>query len=201
MTIINNRSSLATDPIRNFRFLVTFQKHAPNSTGWQPKATIGFTQVSGLSVSTASIPYREGGYNTTVHQIPGQSQFSPVTMQRGMMLGTPQHWDWMKTIFSTVSGDGARNPDTSFRSDVEIAILNHPVVDGAANTSEIDYSETIKNAMKVKLFNAWITSVAYSDLNAGDNAFLVEQISLVHEGMDVQISPASLAASPSNFVA
>lgn len=201
MTIINNRSSLATDPIRNFRFLVKFQKHVEGSTGWKPSATVGFTQVSGLSVATAAIPYREGGYNTTVHQIPGQSQFSPVTMQRGMMLGTPQHWDWMKTMFSTVAGDGARNADTSFRADVEIFVLNHPYVDGAANTDETAYSKTIKHAMNIKLYNAWITSLAYSDLNAGDNAFLVEQITLVHEGMDIRLSDKSLADSPAGFVA
>lgn len=200
MTIINNRSRLATDPIRNFRFLVKFYKHVEGG-GWTPSATLGFTQVSGLSAQVAAIPYREGGYNTTVHQIPGQAQFSPVTMQRGMMLGTSQHWDWLKTIFSSVSGAGARNPDTSFRADVEIYILNHPYVDGAANTDEIDYSQAIKKAMKIKLFNAWITSIAYSDLNAGDNAFLVEQITLVHEGFDIQVSDASLAASPGAFVA
>ena len=212
MTIINNRSSLATDPIRNFRFLVRFQKHVEGSDGWKPSATVGFTQVSGLSVATAAIPYREGGYNSTVHQIPGQSQFSPVTMQRGMMIGTPQHWNWMKTMFSTVSGDGVRAADTSFRADVEIAILDHPYVAGGANISETGYSGTMANggnqdtfgdgagvAMRVKLYNAWITSLAYSDLNAGDNAFLVEQLTLVHEGMDIRLAEKDISSKVPNF--
>jgi hypothetical protein len=40
--------------------------------------------------------------------------------------------------------------------------------------------------MRFKVYNAWITSVAYSDLNAGDNALFVEQMVLVHEGFDVK---------------
>jgi hypothetical protein len=39
--------------------------------------------------------------------------------------------------------------------------------------------------MRFKVYNAWITSLAYSDLNAGDNAILVEQMSLTHEGFEV----------------
>ena len=39
--------------------------------------------------------------------------------------------------------------------------------------------------MKIGLANAWITSLAYSDLSAGDNAVIVEQLTLVHEGMDI----------------
>ena len=44
-------------------------------------------------------------------------------------------------------------------------------------------------AMRFQVYNAWPTSVAYSDLNAGDNAIFVEQITLVHEGFDVNWAP------------
>jgi phage tail-like protein len=39
--------------------------------------------------------------------------------------------------------------------------------------------------MRFKVYNAWPTTVAYSDLNAGDNALYVEQMTLVHEGFDL----------------
>jgi phage tail-like protein len=39
-------------------------------------------------------------------------------------------------------------------------------------------------AMQFKVYNAWPTAVAYSDLNAGDNSLFVEQMTLVHEGFD-----------------
>jgi hypothetical protein len=38
------------------------------------------------------------------------------------------------------------------------------------------------------VYNAWPTALAYSDLNAGDNSLLVEQMTLVHEGFDVSWS-------------
>ena len=186
-TVINNRSSQLTDPLRNFRFLVTFQpqgEFAKNGLGLT-QATIGFTSVSGLSVATDSIPYREGGYNTTVHQIPGQTTFTPLTLQRGVLLGTKQNWDWMRNLFATVTAAGTtRAVDQNFRCDLEIAVLSHPIP-GSPNENDTTTKSDDHVAMRFKVYNAWPTSVAYSDLNAGDNALLVEQMTLVHEGFDI----------------
>jgi phage tail-like protein len=221
-TILNNRSNIATDPIRNFRFLVTFVPQGNTSIKTSGTATkgvttvtetittdgtanswstalaaipFGFTSVSGLAVSTDSIPYREGGYNTTVHQIPGQTSFAPITLQRGVILGSSQNWNWMRELFQTVQGAVTRTTADNFRCDIEIAVLSHPIastatgnVTGTAQTPG-DYGygtlEDDHVSMRFKVYNAWITSLAYSDLNAGDNAILVEQMTLVHEGFDV----------------
>jgi phage tail-like protein len=149
------------------------------------KATLGFTSVSGLSVATDSIPYREGGYNTTVHQIPGQTTFTPLTLQRGVLIGSKQNWDWMRNLFATVtSGNTTRGVDQNFRCDLEIAVLSHPMP-GSPNANDTTTTSQDHVAMRFKVYNAWPTSVAYSDLNAGDNALFVEQMTLVHEGFDV----------------
>jgi phage tail-like protein len=193
-TIINNRSVLETDPIRNFRFLVTFKPHsAEGSASWyKSDVTLGFTSVSGLSVTTDSIPYREGGYNTTVHQIPGQTTFAPITLQRGVILNTKQNWEWMRTLFSTVQGGSKNIQGKSFRCDLEIQVLSHPVPGSAggsaAGVGQPNTGPTAADdhvAMRFNVYNAWITAVSYSDLNAGDNAIFVEQATLVHEGFDV----------------
>jgi phage tail-like protein len=187
MAVINNRSTLLTDPLRNFRFLVTFQPQAGDNIGVQglTNATIGFTSVSGLSVATDSIPYREGGYNTTVHQIPGQTTFTPLTLQRGVLIGSKQNWDWMRQLFATVTaGNTTRGVDQNFRCDLEIAVLSHPIP-GSPNANDTTTTSQDHVAMRFKVYNAWPTSVAYSDLNAGDNALFVEQMTLVHEGFDV----------------
>jgi phage tail-like protein len=187
MAVINNRSTLLTDPLRNFRFLVTFQPQAGDNIGVQglTNATIGFTSVSGLSVATDSIPYREGGYNTTVHQIPGQTTFTPLTLQRGVLIGSKQNWDWMRQLFATVTaGNTTRGVDQNFRCDLEIAVLSHPIP-GSPNANDTTTNSQDHVAMRFKVYNAWPTSVAYSDLNAGDNALFVEQMTLVHEGFDI----------------
>lgn len=201
-TVINNRSTLTTDPLRNFRFLVKFIPQDSKNTALTPLTgiTLGFTSVSGLSVATESIPYREGGYNTTVHQIPGQTTFTPVTLQRGVVLGTKQNWDWMRQMFATVSAGGStRTATQNFRCDLEIQVLSHPIpgevtapAAGAASTTG-DHV-----AMRFHVYNCWPTSVAYSDLNAGDNALFVEQMTLVHEGFDVNWA-SSLTTNANDF--
>ena len=199
MAIINNRSNLTTDPLRNFRFLVTFTPLDSTNTTMTAlsSATMGFTSVSGLSVATDSIPYREGGYNTTVHQIPGQTTFTPLTLQRGVMLGTNRNWDWMKNMFATVGGAGStRGVDKNFRCNIDIQVLAHPIPSAGAEdvtlntaaagaTSTATTASTDVVAMQFRVYNAWPTAVAYSDLNAGDNALLVEQMTLVHEGFNI----------------
>ena len=190
MAIVNSRSTLATDPVRNFRFLVTFKPQDTTNTEMKNLTTsIGFTSVSGLAVTTDSIPYREGGYNTTVHQIPGQTSFTPLTLQRGVILGSRQNWDWMKQLFATVQAGGSTLVlGKNFRCDVEIAVLNHPVPSQGANITSGTGAVTGPTddvAMRFRVYNAWPTTVAYSDLNAGDNALYVEQMTLVHEGFDL----------------
>lgn len=206
-TIINNRSNLITDPIRNFRFLVSFFPQ-PNSAGasnptlaklaGQRATTFGFTSVSGMAVTTDSIPYREGGYNTTVHQIPGQTTFAPITLQRGVILNTDQNWEWMRNLFATVNGGGTTRAITdNFRCDLEISVLSHPIP--KTGEDDVNSSDSDHVAAKFRVYNAWPTSVAYSDLNAGDNALFVEQMTLVHEGFDIKWASSLTDKTGTNF--
>jgi phage tail-like protein len=152
-----------------------------------------------MSVTTDSIPYREGGYNTTVHQIPGQTTFAPITLQRGVVLGTKQNWDWMRQLFATVQGGAVAANASKFRADLEVSVLSHPIAGQGstpAATSEDDHV-----AMRFKVYNAWPTSVAYSDLNAGDNALFVEQMTLVHEGFDLNWATDLTTSASGKFIA
>lgn len=193
-TRVNARSAQSTDPIRNFRFLVKIKPLTPNNTMMQFDSTLGFTSVSGLAMSTESIPYREGGYNTTVHQIPGQTTFSPVTFQRGVTIGSDQHYKWTRQLFQVISSGGSIATNQGFRANIEIDVLNHPVPYGTgADNRQFGQEITESNAAaddlvvaRFNLYNCWPTSLAYSDLNAGDNALMVEQMTIVHEGMAMQ---------------
>lgn len=185
---INGRESLNSDPTRNFRFLVEFQPY--NSDHPMKKVNFGFTSVAGLSMAVESIPYREGGMNTTLHQIPGQATFSPITLTRGVHLGNSEAWRWMKRLFTAIGPTNASGYAAyQFRSSVTIHVLQHPVNMG--NDSGVAANDTLKMtrndpvAASFRAYNAWISSLAYSDLNAGDNAIMVEQMTLVHEGLDM----------------
>lgn len=199
-TVYNNRSTIATDPLRNFRFLVTFTPQSnvalnattaagTTGTAGMKGITFGFTSVSGLATTTESIPYREGAYNTTVHQIPGQTSFAPLALQRGVILGSRQSWDWMRDLFRTVQGTDQRSVADNFRCDITIQVLSHPIASTGTQTAGASGVQTDHVAMEFKVYNAWISSLAYSDLNAGDNAILVEAMTLVHEGFDISWAP------------
>lgn len=198
---INQRSSALSDPLRNFRFLVNFLPYSDKQTKFS--ASVGFMSVSGLSIQTEPIPYREGGYQTTVHYIPGQQTFSPITLTRGVTLGSSQHWDWFCQLFDlgysrldangNNKGTADRKVTGDFRCEVSIKVLAHPQspvkesYDGQTGTLTGATNVVHTNVVQeFRVVNAWPTNIAYSDLQSGDNGILVEQITLVHEGVFVR---------------
>ena len=190
-TNISRWGSIATDPLRNFKFYAEFRPATANGSkgvfsqdilNTDARVKAGFTSINGLSINTQSIPYREGGYNTTIHQIPGMTTFSPITFQRGALAGNAQGIKWMRGLFAAAAAEGIKvNPNgtTDFRVDIDIYILDHP-----AHIEEGVDLETIAK-MQFRVHNAWITTLSYSDLNAGDQNILFEQMTLVHEGLSV----------------
>lgn len=184
---IQNFSAPSIDPLRNFRFLVEITALSGSTLPAGFDSFIGFTSVEGLSLTIDAIPYREGGYNTTTHQLPGQATFSPITLSRGVVLGTSQNHAWTKQLFTTLSGSGTGTAGANFRVDVGIRVLDHPVTSGGAALPP--------TKIYFKVYNAWITSLAYSGLNAGDNAIFVEQMTLAHEGWDANWVGTGTAAA------
>lgn len=177
-SVIQRFSKIATDPLRNFRFYAEFAASADGvfTDTITTSFTGGFTNISGLSVNTQAIGYREGGYNTTLHQVPGMTTFSPVTFQRGVLSGNDEAITWMRGLFAAAAGDGlAVSPGKGFRVDITVYVLDHPNAAATTNVAK----------MKFKIHNAWITTLSYSDLNATANELMFETMTLVHEGLSV----------------
>lgn len=174
VTLKPSLSTIATDPLRNFKFTVHILN--PNLPGF---ATMGFMSVGGLGITTEVIPYREGGMNTTTQKLPGQSDFAPITMSKGLAVGNGEIWKWMKQLFSVMAGDGSGAPGENFRFNADIKVLQHPV------TSTMH----VKVQSWFRAFNCWPTTVSFSDFDAGANAIVVQQMTLAHEGFDNEIAP------------
>ena len=196
-------SNNLTDPLRNFKFAVTIHHKPANTEGVAMSAGLGFMSVSGLAATTEAIPYREGGMNTTVHQLPGQTSFSPVTFQRGVTLGRNSDgpWSWFRQLFDVVGGNGtgpANNVGGNrFRAAIDIHVLEHPVTHLETAGDRIHLQTPVK--LRVRLHNAWITGISFSDLNAGDNAVMVEQMTVVHEGFQVRYGAPVPNASAGSY--
>lgn len=171
---------LATDPLRNFRFIARI--HHPTLRGF---ADMGFMSISGLSITTEVIPYRQGGHNTTTQKMPGQSDFAPLTLSKGLAVGKDQAmFNWMRQLFSVVQGEGTGQSGEDFRCNVSIMVLDHPVT--AKHKGDKEFKIPVKAAFKV--YNAWPTAVAFSDLDAGANAIVVQQMTLAHEGWNFDLA-------------
>ena len=195
-TLSTYNSKLATDPLRGFRFTASFSPagggtnfdtrivdatgtvtspETGKSTGWVG----GFSSIGGLAINTQNIQYREGGYNTTVHQIPGMTTFTPVTFSRGVLYGNDQAIAWMRGLFSAAQGSGLNGATTgaaaggNFRVDIVISVNDHPNTNANLDTPKL----------KFKIHNAWITGLNWTDLDATNGAILFETIQLVHEGI------------------
>jgi phage tail-like protein len=194
------------DPIRNFRFRVRIQPYSTGRSGWADNAFpvhLGFTSVSGLAVTMTPVPVQEGGLNTITHQLPGLASYNPVIFQRGIFLGGEENWQWIRRITGTIGNAGYGAPGGNFRCAVRIDVLSHPnpgsraVGGGGASQprpgfyDDLDYGTEVVDdhaSISFMLSKAWISAIAYSDLNAGDSALIVEQMTLVHEGLHMDWS-------------
>lgn len=124
-------------------------------------AKIGFSEVSGLSVETDVVEYRDGS-SPEFHKIkmPGMQKFGNITMKRGIFQGDNDFFKWWNTV--------ALN--TIERRDVTISLLN----------------ENHEPVVVWKIKNAWPSKVQSTDLKADDNGVAIETIELAHEGLVMQ---------------
>lgn len=178
VNVIDSRATIGSDPLRRFRFRAVF-KPALGTATFDSRITSfsgGFNQISGLGIQVAAVDYREGGYNTTSHKIPGQATFSDVQFGRGALYGNDGAITWMRGLFAAAAGDGIALSTTNgggFRCNVAIYLMDHP------------NSAALTNVPRMGFFihNAWITNLNYSGFEAGSNDVMMEGMTLAHEGI------------------
>jgi phage tail-like protein len=137
-------------PLPSFHFEVRWSN--------EDKDAVPFSEVSGLSVETQVIEYREGNskvYSTI--KMPGLKKYGNVTLKRGAMAKDNSLFDWWnKAQLNKIE-----------RKNVVINLLDElhePVI-----------TWTLQNAFPVKVDNA--------NYNSTSNEVLIETIELAHEGL------------------
>jgi phage tail-like protein len=190
---------LDTDPLRNFKFRVEIQLDL--GPGYGPMAHLGFMAASGLAATTEPISYREGGDNTTPRKMPGQTDFPPVSLTRGLVGNRKDVallWAWYRKIFFVQQGSNhGIVSGQNFRADtIYIRVFDHPVNRGTVAGEAVGMGPiygTVRASWK--LFNAWPASLAFSDLDAGGNGVLVNNLTLMYEGFDFATEDAGAAGN------
>ena len=195
--VADSRSGIATDPLRNFRFIVNINHYVQDANHASSRMTrLGFMTVGGLSMENDMIAYRQGGMNTTTQKMPGQTNFPPLTFSRGMIAGTPDEYLWFKEVFSVISGAGS-GPNAAngggvnagdFRCDIDIFVLQHPWTK----------STDVPVKAKYHVFNAWPQSISWSDLDAGGNGLIMEGMVVQHEGFGLVYAADATSADVQN---
>ena len=140
------------DPYKNFKFRVR----------WDGRIVAGVSKVSALRRTTEVVQYRSGADPSITMRAPGQTQFEPLTLERGLTHDT-EFERWANKIWT-------RDHDVSlrdFRKDIVIEVLN----------------EAGQVVLSYLVYRAWPSSyTACSDLDADANEVAIETLILEHEG-------------------
>tara|TARA_Y100000310_G_scaffold321259_1_gene378645 strand:- start:40 stop:666 length:627 start_codon:yes stop_codon:yes gene_type:complete len=198
-------TTLRTDPLRNFKFRVAIRPIDTELTDLAGDLdNIGFAQMSGIAVTNEVIPYREGGMNTHPHKMVGQSDFAPVSLARGVFANQEQLYKWQQFIHtwqggvteevgvsggSSGNGPGGGLLGSDYRCDVQVWVFDHPVTNDDFQYDQdpsVNVAVNMPRRLGITLFNAWPGSYSVSDLNAGDNGIMIQQLQLHHEGFSMQ---------------
>lgn len=119
-----------------------------------------FQSVSGLNMEFDVETVREGGENRFEHKLPTRAKYPDLSLKRGLLLNSDVI-NWLK--------DALQNRDIQPTS-VRISLLN-------------DQHEPL---MTWKVHNAWPRKWSVSDLNAGENALVVESLEISYSYFDVE---------------
>ena len=141
---------MATYPIPKFHFRVEWGG-----------TRIGFTEVTGLEVSTDVIEYRDGASpEYSKIKMPGMQKFGNITMKRGTFAHDNEYYNWWNThALNTIE-----------RRDITISLLN----------------ESHEPVVVWKIKNAWPVKVQSTDLKGDGNEVAIETIEIAHEGLTIQ---------------
>lgn len=161
--------TLSRDPYKTFRFRV-YLRGTDKEFGDEPVAAV--SSVSAITQTTESIEYRGGNDPLALKTAPGQTNYEPVTLEKGLTANKEFH-DWAQKIdpadFPTSADANKVEYELDCRKDVKVVLCD----------------EQGRAAVSVVLENCWISKyTALPDLDAGDNAIAIESLTFEYEGWD-----------------
>jgi phage tail-like protein len=146
------------DPYKNFKFRVK----------WDGRYVAGVTRVGGLTRTTQVISHREGGDPSLTRKSPGQTDYAPITLERGVTHDT-EFEQWANRVWGFGAGLGAESSLRTFRRDVTVEL----------------YNEAGQLALAYHIFRCWVSQyTALPQLDAASNAVAIQSITLENEGWE-----------------
>jgi phage tail-like protein len=119
-----------------------------------------FKEVSGINAEIQTIEHRENkiGGLPVMKKLPGARKWGDLTLKRGRT-DNKALWDWIKSV-----QDGNM---AAARKNGSIVLMDY------------QHGET----SRFSFVNGWPSKVSVGSLNAGGNDILIEEVTIVHEGL------------------
>jgi phage tail-like protein len=154
--------SSGTNPYLTYNFLVKW--------GDGPDPVAAVTSVSGLGHKTEAISFHAGEQPQGALKIPGQTDYEPVRLQRGITTDAAFE-TWASQMWATPNTETlASEADlASFRKDIQIEL----------------YDQSGRLALRYLLHNCWPSEyTAMPELDSEDNTVALASLTLEHEGWE-----------------
>lgn len=123
--------------------------------------TVAFTEVSGLTIESQAIEYRDGANRQySPVKMPGIPKFSNITLKRGILANDNKFFEWLnETKLNKIE-----------KRNITISLLN----------------EKHEPVMTWKAREAFPVKVEGATLNSTGNEVAIETIEIAHEGLTIE---------------
>lgn len=146
------------DPYKNFKFRLK----------WDGRYIAGISRVSGLRRTTEVISHREGGNPSTANKSPGQTEYAPLVIERGVTHDL-EFEHWANKVHTLGAGLGGEVSLKDFRKDILLELFN----------------EAGQVVLVYKIYRCWPSAFeALPDLDAHGNAVAIQRLTLENEGWE-----------------
>jgi phage tail-like protein len=153
-------STTPVNPYLTYNFLVK----------WDGNPVAAVTHVSGLSRRTQVVSFHAGGQPQSAFKIPGQTDYEPVRLSRGITTDTAfEDWATLMWTYPNTQQLGSEMDLANFRKPMQIEMYNQ------AGVLVIRYN----------LYNCWPSEYSpLPDLDSEANAVALASMTIEHEGWD-----------------
>ena len=129
----------------------------------------GFLGASGLGGELVTFEYREGGENTTPHQLPDYMKWPDFTLSKGEVINDSDVWHWFRTYFQ-LEGSMILKP----------AFFRNIFIDAFGNDKDAG------PIISFKIYRAFVKKLDLGSFDSATSSFRVNSITIAHHGVNAE---------------
>ncbi|MBV7260316.1 phage tail protein [Erythrobacter crassostreae] len=165
------KATYRLDPYRSYKFRLK----------WDGKYVAGISKVSALSRSTKTVTHRSGGDPSLPRRMPRQSEYTAITLERGVT-HDPAFERWANKVWDYHNSPADNQQGGTGNKDVSIKDFRKNII------LEV-YNEAGQKVMAYNIYRCWPSEFeALPELDANGNAVAISLLKLENEGWEKDTS-------------